>query len=60
MSPKGRKISWNIILDPSNALGLSRTIFFVANNGEGAGILDYVPFWGPRASWLEQTGTIYN
>ena len=38
------------------------TIFSVANNGEGeggGGILDYVPFWAPRAIWLDQTGTLH-
>ena len=45
-----------------------KSIHFVENNffcseqwGKGGGgILDYVPFWGPRASWLDQTGTMHN
>ena len=34
--------------------------FVVANNGEGGGILDFVPFSGPGPSWLDQTGTMHN
>ena len=56
-----------ILLDHSNAFGLSRRIFFVANKltnaylmwgrGGGGWIFYYAPFWGPLEFWLDQTGT---
>ena len=46
---KRKKTSSYIILDPSNAFGLSRIIFFVANNGEGGGgNFRLCPILGPQ------------
>ena len=36
------------------------TIFFCRKQrGRGGGILDNVPFWAPRAIWLNKTGTLH-
>ena len=46
---------------PSMHSVCQEAIFSVANNGEGGGggILNYVPFWAQRATWLDQTGTLH-
>ena len=54
---ESKNTSLYILLDHSNAFGLSKeNNFFCREHGEGRGIIDMLPFWGPRASWLDQTG----
>ena len=52
-----KKTSSNILVDPSNALGLLRAILLSWTMGKGGGILDYASFWAPREIKLDQSGT---
>ena len=56
---EGKNNSSYILSDHLNAFGLSRNNFFLSQTTGKGGILDYVPFWTPRAIWLDQTGTLH-